>query len=265
MQTDLPLGPALLDEADGPAKQLDAAAAQRLAAQAAGRVYGNARRLGAVRVSRRALAATAVCASVTAAAAYSAVKTEALSSWLAAASLPVPARPLPRAKGRAATPAVAQPIELEPSVPAMLPAPEAPAPDAQHSTFQHLLDSAPARDLLAEANALRSTGKYAAARSRYLQISRHYSESRQAQVARIAAGALELEHAHAPARALELYRAADRQGGPLAAEARFGIAECYQALGQKSAEARTLAAFLRDFSDHPLRAAAEKRAEALRQ
>jgi thioredoxin-like negative regulator of GroEL len=69
-------------------------------------------------------------------------------------------------------------------------------------------------------------------------------------VARVARATLSLEHFGRPREAARSFAAAlrARPGGPLDAEARWGLARAYRALGQTAAEREALGILLRD---HP--------------
>jgi hypothetical protein len=75
---------------------------------------------------------------------------------------------------------------------------------------------------------------------------REHPRSPEAYTARVAAAALHLEHLGDPRGALSLYQAALAGGGSgaLSEEARWGIAACNRALGDRAAEASALRAFV---------------------
>jgi hypothetical protein len=130
--------------------------------------------------------------------------------------------------------AEAAPVVDEPSVPK----PDAPA--RIHTTV-------PAADLLAQANRLRGDKHWKDAERVYARVLRAFPDGSDAPVAAIAAGSLLLEHLASPREALEMFSTALRakQSGPLAEEARWGIAQSYGALADRHAEQRALETFLR--------------------
>ena len=66
----------------------------------------------------------------------------------------------------------------------------------------------------------------------YLEVVRDHDKSASAQVALVASATLHLEHLGDPRGAMQRFRAAiGRVSGPLAEEARYGLAEAYRALG----------------------------------
>ncbi|UJR82788.1 tetratricopeptide repeat protein [Sandaracinus amylolyticus] len=112
-------------------------------------------------------------------------------------------------------------------------------------------------DLLAEANALRSAGRWREAEATYARVPREHPDSFSAYVAQVAAGDVRLAHLRDPRGALRLYRRAlaARPGGPLDAEAREGIARALRRLGDQRGERDTLRALI---SAHPTTPAATR-------
>lgn len=153
-------------------------------------------------------------------------------------ALEPPPSPMPRLKTPAAAPAAAR--KPPPSTP-----------------------DAVAEDGLSRANTLRGQRRYADALTAYLAVVEGHPRSRQAQAARVAAAALELERFGNAARAERLYTQAAESGPELAAEARFGIAESHRARGDGVRERDALRSFLSKHPDSPLAAAARRRLESL--
>ncbi|RKH08890.1 tetratricopeptide repeat protein [Corallococcus sp. CA053C] len=167
------------------------------------------------------------------------------------------------------TPHVPEPTRIATLEPVPLPEP-APAP----FVIEHPRPARPApvtkelarpEDLLRQANALRSEGKWTEAEGLYLRVIRAQPSSLAAYVARVAAGSLRLEHLGDPRGALRQFQDAQRSqpGGMLDPEARHGEAEAYRALGDTAAEARALDAFIRLHPDSPLSATARSRLREL--
>lgn len=118
-----------------------------------------------------------------------------------------------------------------------------------------------AADLLAEANALLAKGEVREAERRYVAVTVRFPGSSSAYVAWVAAAGLRLEHQKDPTRAERAYQQAlslDRRG-PLDPEIRYGLAECYRALGQVDAERAALTAFLAGRPSGPRKTRAERR------
>lgn len=118
-----------------------------------------------------------------------------------------------------------------------------------------------AADLLAEANALLAKGEVREAESRYVAVTVRFPGSPSAYVAWVAAAGLRLEHQKDPTRAERAYQQAlglDRRG-PLDPEIRYGLAECYRALGKVEEERAALTAFLAGRPSGPRKARAERR------
>jgi tetratricopeptide (TPR) repeat protein len=92
-----------------------------------------------------------------------------------------------------------------------------------------------AADLLKLANQLRRQGQWAEAERAYARVASNYGGSTQGPVAALAAASLRLEHLSDPRGALRLYQSA-KKAPSLAAEAEFGVANCYRALGDREAE-----------------------------
>ncbi len=103
-------------------------------------------------------------------------------------------------------------------------------------------------DMLARANEFRRSRQWDQADKLYRGVVNRFPQSDAAVVAQIASATLHLQQLNDPAGALNYYRRAlaTRPTGPLAEEARWGIAETQRALGNTAGEA----AALRDFLSH---------------
>jgi TolA-binding protein len=114
-----------------------------------------------------------------------------------------------------------------------------------------------AGELFQQANAARTDKQFDDARELYGRIVRVYPRAREAAMARISLGRLELEHFNRPKIALEHFEAyLDGEGRkPLAGEALVGRARALQELGDAKAEA---AAWQELLSEHPDSAHAER-------
>ncbi len=104
-----------------------------------------------------------------------------------------------------------------------------------------------ADDLLQRANRARRDRRWRRADSLYDRVRRQHPGTRAATVAAVSSAAIRLEQLGDPAGALALYRRAARQAprGPVAEEARFGLAEAYRRLGDTAAERAALTRFVR--------------------
>jgi len=115
-------------------------------------------------------------------------------------------------------------------------------------------------DLMAAANAARKHKEWQRADDLYLEVVKDHAQSPSAQVALVASATLHLEHLGDPRGAMKRFRAAiGRVSGPLAEEARYGLAEAYRALGDRAAEAKALDEFLDEHGDSPLADRARER------
>jgi tetratricopeptide (TPR) repeat protein len=183
----------------------------------------------------------------------------------AASVVPLVAPSPPAPPKRVAPPRVEAEPELVPeAVP--LPAPRLDKPAAAPALARKPPQPAPeavAEDGLSRANSLRGQGRYADALTAYLAVVQGHPRSRQAQAARVAAAALELERFGNAASAERLYTQAAESGSELAAEARFGIAETHRARGDAARERAALRSFLEKHPESPLAAAARRRLESL--
>jgi TolA-binding protein len=118
-------------------------------------------------------------------------------------------------------------------------------------------DSAPAADLLDVANRARAEGRFSAALEAYRRVIASFPSTRQAHVAGVSAGDLELQRGESRA-AEPLFYAAVRDAD-VGAEALFGLAEAYRAQGRMQEERRALAAFVQRYPSNPLALAARQR------
>ena len=105
---------------------------------------------------------------------------------------------------------------------------------------------AAAADVLAAANARRRARRWRDADALYQRVVAEHGRSDAAVVALVASASLRLDRLADPAGALRRYRRAlsQRPAGPLAEEARWGIAEAHRALGDAGAEAAALRTFV---------------------
>jgi hypothetical protein len=112
------------------------------------------------------------------------------------------------------------------------------------------VESALLEDLLALANERRRAREWDEADQLYRAVIRRFPSSDAAVVAAVASATLHLEHLGDAAGALREYRQAlaARPAGPLAEEARWGIAEAERVLGDAAAESEALRTFL---ANHP--------------
>ncbi|AKF83800.1 hypothetical protein MFUL124B02_38055 [Myxococcus fulvus 124B02] len=166
-------------------------------------------------------------------------------------------------------PSVAEADARERSVPPMpevaapqLPDAVAPAPIAPVKPRMSAPSAAPApEDLLRRANAHRATGQWKAAEALYLRVIRAEPQGMSAYVARVASGALRLEHLGDARGALRQYQEALNgwPGGLLEEEASHGVTEALRALGDRDGEVRALEAFLARHPDSPHAVSARKR------
>ncbi|QSQ12836.1 tetratricopeptide repeat protein [Myxococcus landrumensis] len=138
----------------------------------------------------------------------------------------------------------------------------APAVRPSHAEVARERSVMPApEDLLRRANAHRADGQWKAAEALYLRVIRSEPRGMPAYVARVASGALRLEHLGDARGALRQYEEALRgwPEGLLAEEAGHGVAEAFRALGDTTGEARALESFLQRHPDSPHGVAARMR------
>jgi hypothetical protein len=112
--------------------------------------------------------------------------------------------------------------------------------------------SAP-EDLLQKANQLRAAGRFRDAAHTYSLVYDRFPKSQAAYVARVAAGALELEHLSNPLKARKLFELAlqDRPKGALDLEARQGLSVALRDLEDRSSEREVLRALVKDHPGSP--------------
>jgi hypothetical protein len=123
------------------------------------------------------------------------------------------------------------------------------------------VETAPLEDLLDLANRQRRAQEWAGADRLYRAVSRRFPGSDAAVVAVVASASLHLERLGDAAGALRDYRhaLAAQPTGPLAEEARWGIAEAERALGDGAAEGEALRDFLAHHPGSALAPAARRR------
>jgi len=169
------------------------------------------------------------------------------SSAVASADVPAPAAPPPPADTPG--PATSTSKRTTPSRERDIDAPDAkraPAPDSPR-----------AADLLAVANRARAERRYADALASYREVITSYAPTRQAQIAAVAAGELELERGNARA-AQPLFQRVPYDA-EVGAEALFGLAEAYRGEGRVVEERGALERFVRLYPSNPLTTVARSR------
>lgn len=119
----------------------------------------------------------------------------------------------------------------------------------------------PVEDLLRLANEQRRGQHWREADALYQRVLHVHPHTPAAYVAGVASATLHLERLDDAHGALRLYQAAlhSQPHGSLAAEARYGLADTYHALGDAKAEAQALRDFIAEHADSPLRPRAEAR------
>jgi tetratricopeptide (TPR) repeat protein len=138
----------------------------------------------------------------------------------------------------------------------------APVVRAEHGPPQTVApDSPPAADRLGAANRARAERRYADALAAYRDVIERYPKTRQAQIAAVAAGELELERGDA--RAAEPLFQRVPHDAEVGAEALFGLAETYRARGRVVEERSALDRFVQLYPSNPLAAAARQRLSRL--
>lgn len=212
-------------------------------------------------------AAVVVAASVGAAAAV--LVSRELGERTARRAPPAPAH-APRPAPAETVPAEPEEIEFDEEVPAeieMEPAtirrPTPPRPRPERPTA--LADDAPAEDVLALANQRRKEQDWRGADELYRRVVKKFPRTDAAVVAEIASATLHLSQLGDASGALRGYRHAleTRPRGPLAEEARWGIAEAHRARGDRTAEYAALTDFLRAHPSSALAPAAIRRQSEL--
>jgi hypothetical protein len=101
-----------------------------------------------------------------------------------------------------------------------------------------------AGDMLTEARRLRADQRWADAVAAYREILQRHPSSSEAHAVLVSLGELELQRLGEPALALKRFDAYLAAGGPLAIEAQLGRIRAFRALGNTSAEAEAIEAFL---------------------
>lgn len=179
---------------------------------------------------------------------------------------PAPVAPRP--------PAAPQEVELPPAAVETQPpaparsvrrerAPPAPRPGADPIAV--VPEDVPPEDLLALANERRQRRAWRDADAFYAAVATRFPATDAAVVAEIASAALRLVHLGDAAGALAAYRRAlaVRPSGPLAEDARWGIAEVHRTAGDLRAEAAALREFLARHPGSPLAPAARRRLDRI--
>lgn len=151
----------------------------------------------------------------------------------APAPLPAEASPVEAAPVETAPEEATAPTGVEDAPPPTRPRPDA-RPDARPE------------DLIALGNRLRAERRWREAEQAYLSAARARPRSATSHIADVAAAAIRLEHRRDPAGAVTLYRRAlaARPDGPLALEAREGIARAERHRGRDAAERAALEAIV---------------------
>lgn len=260
------LGLVILDDKDGPALRISDQEARALVARVIERSRESPVR--ARKVARRRILPFVVGAVMATSAAAASYQRGWPLPWFDAPK-PAPASAVPLALPSAAPPSKVSPTEPKPEPEpelAPLPAPQIEKPAAAPPVARKQPPRTPdavAEDGLSRANTLRGQRRYADALTAYLDVVERHPRSRQAQAARVAAAALELERFGNAARAERLYTQAAERGPELAAEARFGIAESHRARGDVPREREALRSLVDKHPESPLAAAARRRLESL--
>ncbi len=273
-----------LDDRDGPALPLSESQRSAMLAAVLERATAPTIARSRKRVRPRWLLAAALVSVATGAAAqygetmrglWRALRSDAIEERDTPQSSPAPRRapaaetPREEPPPREPEPAAAEPepIAAEPEPIALREAaPTRPRPAHSRARLQRRATAPRARevkDWMAQANESRRHGRYAQAREAYLRVVRKHPRAAEAQPARVAAAQLLLAQEGRIGQAEALYREAVRQGGALAAEARFGLAECRRAAGDRAGEARALRAYLNHHPSGPFEAAARARLEEI--
>ena len=137
----------------------------------------------------------------------------------------------------------------------------------EHLLAEVDLASAPLEDLLALANKLRGSREWRPADEVYGAVMDRFPGSDAAVVAQTVSATLRIEHLKDARGALDGYRRAlaARPTGPLAEEARWGIAAALRSLGDRDGELKALHEFLDRHADSALAPAARRRVAELGQ
>lgn len=168
---------------------------------------------------------------------------------------PPPSAPSPAAEPPPALPSA---IDREPTRTTSTPSPRRNAPSPKRETIE---PAVPVEDLLRLANEQRRAQHWREADALYQRVLRVHAHTPAAYVAGVASATLHLERLEDPRGALRLYQSAlsAQPHGSLAAEARYGLADTYHALGDRAAEAQALRDFIAEHADSPLRPRAAAR------
>ena len=120
-------------------------------------------------------------------------------------------------------------------------------------------------DLLQKANHQRALGQFKDAAQTYAQVYERFPRSISAYVARVAAGAIELEHLSNPTRARKLFEQALREQprGALDLEAQQGLSVALRDLEDRAGEAAVLRALIARHPDSPAARRAQVRLREL--
>lgn len=206
-----------------------------------------------------ALLAAAVVVAATVGAAAAVLVTRQLASPAPATATPAPAPGPDRAPAPSLGPEAEPPpdpeIEMEGTTI------RRPAPRPERAPVPTLPDDAPAEDVLALANQQRKDQDWRSADALYRRVMRSFPGTDAAVVAEVASATIHLGHLRDPAGALRSYRhaLATRPRGPLAEEARWGIAEAHRAQGEVDGELAALTDFLAVHPGSALAPAARRR------
>lgn len=168
---------------------------------------------------------------------------------------PPPSAPSPAAEPPPALPSA---IDREPTRTTSTPSPRRNAPSPKREAIE---PAVPVEDLLRLANEQRRAQHWREADALYQRVLRVHAHTPAAYVAGVASATLHLERLEDPRGALRLYQSAlsAQPHGSLAAEARYGLADTYHALGDRAAEAQALRDFIAEHADSPLRPRAAAR------
>ena len=181
---------------------------------------------------------------------------------------PAPAPALSAAQPPAAVEATPQPAQVAPQE--LQPSADSAAPAAFKSAVREPERSRAAvrgapEDLLQKANHQRALGQFRDASQTYALVYERFPRSVSAYVARVAAGAIELEHLSNPTRARKLFEQALREQprGALDLEARQGLSVALRDLEDRTGEREVLRALIAEHSDSPAARRAQVRLREL--
>ncbi|HKO52188.1 MAG TPA: tetratricopeptide repeat protein [Polyangiaceae bacterium] len=127
--------------------------------------------------------------------------------------------------------------------------PPAPSSSVQRRTGQPAASLGTASELFARANLLRRQGRGIEAAGLYQLLLERHPNSREVAPTRLALA--KYFQTKQPDQALAQYRAVASGGGPLRAEALWGISESATSLGQRSLATQALGDLIREFPDSP--------------